>query len=102
MGNDAELLPQGCCGNRCAADARSHADGLAKPVESHALHGTCNARVSLEFRTPEVRLMRQMRSVALALALATGLGSLGCMTINKRENDIDRTPVVTTGAGATI
>jgi hypothetical protein len=58
--------------------------------------------VSLEFQTPEVRLMWQMRSVALALALATGLGSFGCMSINKREHDVDRTPIVNTGAGATI
>jgi len=29
--------------------------------------------VSLEFRTPEVRLMRQMRFVALAFALVTSL-----------------------------
>ena len=46
--------------------------------------------------------MWQMRSVALALALATSLVSLGCMSINKREHDVDRAPVVTTGAGATI
>ena len=46
--------------------------------------------------------MRQMRSAALVLVFATSLVSLGCMSINKREHDVDRAPVVTTGAGATI
>jgi len=46
--------------------------------------------------------MRLLRSWLLALVCVGSLATLGCPAINKRQKDIDRSPVVTTGAGATI
>ena len=46
--------------------------------------------------------MLQLRSLALALSFSLCAGSLGCLTFNHSEADVDRTPVVNTGAGATI
>jgi hypothetical protein len=46
--------------------------------------------------------MRLHRSALFVLALSSCMATTGCMSINKRQKDIDRSPVVTTGAGATI
>jgi len=44
--------------------------------------------------------MRLHRSALFVLALSSCMATTGCMSINKRQKDIDRSPVVTTGAGA--
>jgi antitoxin component YwqK of YwqJK toxin-antitoxin module len=46
--------------------------------------------------------MRNTRALAIAVLAISGVESIGCWSINKREGDIDRSPVVNTGAGATI
>jgi antitoxin component YwqK of YwqJK toxin-antitoxin module len=42
------------------------------------------------------------RALAIASLALTAAQTLGCWAINKRESDLDRSPVVNTGAGASI
>ncbi len=42
------------------------------------------------------------RALAIASLTLTAAQSLGCWAINNREGDLDRSPVVNTGAGASI
>jgi hypothetical protein len=47
--------------------------------------------------------MRRARyALAIAGTILTAVGSTGCWAVHSRESDIDRTPVVNTGAGASI
>ena len=46
--------------------------------------------------------MLRSRSWLRGLLVFPCAAALGCMTINQKERDVDRTPVVTTGSGATI
>jgi hypothetical protein len=46
--------------------------------------------------------MLRSRSWLRTLLVFPCAAALGCLTVNKQERDIDHTPVVTTGAGATI
>jgi len=44
----------------------------------------------------------RVRALALASLALAAIPSLGCWSIQNRNGDIDRSPVVNTGAGATI
>ena len=46
--------------------------------------------------------MRRARALAIASLTLTAAQSLGCWAINNREGDLDSSPVVNTGAGASI
>ena len=47
-------------------------------------------------------MRRARRALAIASLTLTAAQSLGCWAINNREGDLDRSPVVNTGAGASI
>ncbi len=46
--------------------------------------------------------MRRARSLAITLVTLSAAHTLGCWSVHKRENDLDRSPVVNHGAGATV
>src|SRR5262245_54048191 len=46
--------------------------------------------------------MPRARALALATVTLTAVSSLGCWAIHNVDHDADRSPVVNTGAGATI
>ena len=47
-------------------------------------------------------MSRARRALALSTLAVTAAQSLGCWAIHNAERDVDRSPVVNTGAGATI
>lgn len=46
--------------------------------------------------------IQQPKTIRIVIITAISLALSACASINKRERDVDRTPVVDTGAGATI
>src|SRR6266850_3535359 len=62
--------------------------------------------MSSGIRSPAARCaklaVRARRALALATVALTAAQSLGCWAIHNAERDVDRSPVVNTGAGATI
>jgi len=47
-------------------------------------------------------MRRARHALAIASVTLTATSTIGCWAIAKRESDLDRTPIVNTGAGATI